>query len=69
MDFLAGFGSYYANVTNTIVKISPINGMKKPALLLNCHTDSVVGVPGELMCKTLLKYFSAVQAIRESLAK
>ena len=47
IDFLGGFASHYSNVTNTIVKISPVAGRSKHGLLLNCHTDTAIGSPGE----------------------
>ncbi|XP_014672177.1 PREDICTED: endoplasmic reticulum metallopeptidase 1-like [Priapulus caudatus] len=45
LHFLGGFTSYYARVTNVLVKISPRHGSQH-SLLVNCHYDSVVNSPG-----------------------
>lgn len=45
IDFLGGFTSYYANITNVVVKLEPRNGATH-AVLSNCHFDSVVNTPG-----------------------
>uniref|UniRef100_A0A8D0HF47 Endoplasmic reticulum metallopeptidase 1 n=1 Tax=Sphenodon punctatus TaxID=8508 RepID=A0A8D0HF47_SPHPU len=45
IDFLGGFTSYYANITNVVVKLEPRNGAKH-AVLSNCHFDSVPNTPG-----------------------
>ncbi|XP_019410291.1 PREDICTED: endoplasmic reticulum metallopeptidase 1 [Crocodylus porosus] len=45
IDFLGGFTSYYANITNIVVKLEPRNGALH-AVLSNCHFDSVVNTPG-----------------------
>lgn len=45
IDFLGGFTSYYANVTNVVVKLEPQNGAEH-AVLSNCHFDSVPNTPG-----------------------
>jgi len=52
--------SYYTNITNTIVKISSSDMKSEDALLLNCHTDSVPGSPGEiklLLLQPALNFF------------
>nr|XP_025036521.1 endoplasmic reticulum metallopeptidase 1 [Pelodiscus sinensis] len=45
IDFLGGFTSYYANITNVVVKLEPRSGAKH-AVLSNCHFDSVPNTPG-----------------------
>ncbi|XP_076821076.1 endoplasmic reticulum metallopeptidase 1-like isoform X2 [Clavelina lepadiformis] len=64
LDFVSGFGSYYTNVTNTIVRVSAVDSPSNHALLLNCHTDSVNGAPGAsddaVACAVLLEVMRAV---------
>jgi len=45
IDFLGGFTSYYANITNVVVKLEPRSGAEH-AVLSNCHFDSVPNTPG-----------------------
>uniref|UniRef100_A0A8C3KY87 Endoplasmic reticulum metallopeptidase 1 n=1 Tax=Chrysolophus pictus TaxID=9089 RepID=A0A8C3KY87_CHRPC len=45
IDFLGGFTSYYANITNVVVKLEPRGGAEH-AVLSNCHFDSVPNTPG-----------------------
>ncbi|KFV72631.1 Endoplasmic reticulum metallopeptidase 1, partial [Struthio camelus australis] len=47
IDFLGGFTSYYANITNVVVKLEPRSGAEH-AVLSNCHFDSVPNTPGRL---------------------
>nr|XP_009667581.1 PREDICTED: endoplasmic reticulum metallopeptidase 1 [Struthio camelus australis] len=44
IDFLGGFTSYYANITNVVVKLEPRSGAEH-AVLSNCHFDSVPNTP------------------------
>uniref|UniRef100_H2YR33 Endoplasmic reticulum metallopeptidase 1 n=1 Tax=Ciona savignyi TaxID=51511 RepID=H2YR33_CIOSA len=71
IDFLGGFASYYSNITNTVVRLSPVNGNTKDALLLNCHTDSVAGGPGAsddaVACSVLLEVMRAMSKSKEEL--
>nr|XP_032808896.1 endoplasmic reticulum metallopeptidase 1 [Petromyzon marinus] len=56
LDFLGGFTSVYANVSNVVVRLSPRHlgdgdgghggGARRHALLANCHFDSVPFGPG-----------------------
>nr|CAB3243567.1 endoplasmic reticulum metallopeptidase 1-like [Phallusia mammillata] len=70
INFLSGFASYYTNITNTVVKLSPADHDSGPALLLNCHTDSVVGSPGAsddaVACAVLLEVLRALVADKET---
>nr|XP_018668331.1 endoplasmic reticulum metallopeptidase 1-like [Ciona intestinalis]XP_026691360.1 endoplasmic reticulum metallopeptidase 1-like [Ciona intestinalis] len=71
IDFLGGFASYYSNITNTVVKLSPVKHQAKDALLLNCHTDSVSGGPGAsddaVACSVLLEVMRAMSRSKEEL--
>lgn len=49
IDFLGGFTSYYANITNVVVKLEPRGGAEH-AVLSNCHFDSVPNTPGRSTC-------------------
>lgn len=49
IDFLGGFTSYYANITNVVVKLEPRSGAEH-AVLSNCHFDSVPNTPGRSVC-------------------
>ena len=61
MDFLDGMTSVYRNVQNVVVRIA--SGVKsRHSLLVNCHFDSAVDSPGELIRylgrKNTLPYFA-----------
>ncbi|XP_076811646.1 endoplasmic reticulum metallopeptidase 1-like isoform X2 [Clavelina lepadiformis] len=68
IDFIGGFASYYANITNTLVRVSPVDKSSHHALLLNCHTDSVNGAPGAsddaIACAVLLEVMRAIAVDR-----
>ena len=46
LPFLSPFTSYYHNVQNVVVKLSPSGG-SPDSLLVNCHYDSVLDSPGK----------------------
>ena len=46
IKFLGGFASYYDNVKNILVKLSPRSGAEN-SLLVNCHYDSVINGTGK----------------------
>ncbi|XP_067399139.1 endoplasmic reticulum metallopeptidase 1 [Emydura macquarii macquarii] len=63
IDFLGGFTSYYANITNVVVKLEPRNGAKH-AVLSNCHFDSVPNTPGAsddaVSCSVMLEILNTL---------
>uniref|UniRef100_A0A8C0FJ50 Endoplasmic reticulum metallopeptidase 1 n=1 Tax=Bubo bubo TaxID=30461 RepID=A0A8C0FJ50_BUBBB len=70
IDFLGGFTSYYANITNVIVKLDPRNGAEY-AVLSNCHFDSVPNTPGAsddaVSCAVMLEILSTLSKSSEPL--
>ena len=54
IKFLGGFSSYYDNVKNILVKLSPKNGAGD-SLLVNCHYDSVINGTGEYVTEIILQ--------------
>ena len=46
LKFLGEFSSYYENMNNILVKLSPRGNTANDSLLVNCHYDSVVDSPG-----------------------
>ncbi|XP_057236121.1 endoplasmic reticulum metallopeptidase 1 isoform X2 [Malurus melanocephalus] len=70
IDFLGGFTSYYANITNVVVKLDPRNGAKH-AVLSNCHFDSVPNTPGAsddaVSCAVMLEILNTLSKSSESL--
>ncbi|XP_071436569.1 endoplasmic reticulum metallopeptidase 1 isoform X2 [Pithys albifrons albifrons] len=70
IDFLGGFTSYYANITNVIVKLEPRNGAEH-AVLSNCHFDSVPNTPGAsddaVSCAVMLEILNTLSKSSESL--
>ncbi|XP_032633939.1 endoplasmic reticulum metallopeptidase 1 isoform X2 [Chelonoidis abingdonii] len=63
IDFLGGFTSYYANITNIVVKLEPRSGAKH-AVLSNCHFDSVPNTPGAsddaVSCSVMLEILNTL---------
>ncbi|XP_074850195.1 endoplasmic reticulum metallopeptidase 1 [Carettochelys insculpta] len=63
IDFLGGFTSYYANITNVVVKLEPRGGAKH-AVLSNCHFDSVPNTPGAsddaVSCSVMLEILNTL---------
>ncbi|XP_044876422.1 endoplasmic reticulum metallopeptidase 1 isoform X2 [Mauremys mutica] len=63
IDFLGGFTSYYANITNVVVKLEPRSGAKH-AVLSNCHFDSVPNTPGAsddaVSCSVMLEILNTL---------
>ncbi|RMC19459.1 hypothetical protein DUI87_04070 [Hirundo rustica rustica] len=70
IDFLGGFTSYYANITNVVVKLEPRNGAEH-AVLSNCHFDSVPNTPGAsddaVSCAVMLEILNTLSKSSESL--
>uniref|UniRef100_A0A8C4K9Q6 Endoplasmic reticulum metallopeptidase 1 n=1 Tax=Dromaius novaehollandiae TaxID=8790 RepID=A0A8C4K9Q6_DRONO len=70
IDFLGGFTSYYANITNIVVKLEPRNGAEH-AVLSNCHFDSVPNTPGAsddaVSCSVMLEILNTLSKSSESL--
>ncbi|XP_069633343.1 endoplasmic reticulum metallopeptidase 1 isoform X1 [Haliaeetus albicilla] len=70
IDFLGGFTSYYANITNVIVKLEPRNGAEH-AVLSNCHFDSVPNTPGAsddaVSCAVMLEILNTLSKSSEPL--
>ncbi|NXP88991.1 ERMP1 metallopeptidase, partial [Passerina amoena] len=70
IDFLGGFTSYYANITNVVVKLEPRNGAQH-AVLSNCHFDSVPNTPGAsddaVSCAVMLEILNTLSKSSESL--
>ncbi|KAK2523755.1 endoplasmic reticulum metallopeptidase 1 [Columba livia] len=70
IDFLGGFTSYYANVTNVVVKLEPQNGAEH-AVLSNCHFDSVPNTPGAsddaVSCAVMLEILNTLSKSSEPL--
>lgn len=68
LAFLDDFTSYYANISNTVVKVTTPESDDN-ALLLNCHTDSVINAPGAsddaVACAIMLEILRAV-AVEET---
>uniref|UniRef100_A0A4W3HYA7 Endoplasmic reticulum metallopeptidase 1 n=1 Tax=Callorhinchus milii TaxID=7868 RepID=A0A4W3HYA7_CALMI len=63
IDFLGGFGSYYDNISNVVVKLEPKHGAKH-AVLANCHFDSVANSPGAsddaVSCAVMLEVLNSL---------
>ncbi|XP_062456249.1 endoplasmic reticulum metallopeptidase 1 [Rhea pennata] len=70
IDFLGGFTSYYANITNVAVKLEPQNGAEH-AVLANCHFDSVPNTPGAsddaVSCSVMLEILNTLSKSSEPL--
>ncbi|NXF48598.1 ERMP1 metallopeptidase, partial [Oceanites oceanicus] len=70
IDFLGGFTSYYANITNVVVKLEPQNGAQH-AVLSNCHFDSVPNTPGAsddaVSCAVMLEILNTLSKSSEPL--
>uniref|UniRef100_A0A8D2MZG5 Endoplasmic reticulum metallopeptidase 1 n=1 Tax=Zonotrichia albicollis TaxID=44394 RepID=A0A8D2MZG5_ZONAL len=70
IDFLGGFTSYYANITNVVVKLEPRNGAEH-AVLSNCHFDSVPNTPGAsddaVSCAVMLEILNTLSKSSQSL--
>ncbi|NXU99671.1 ERMP1 metallopeptidase, partial [Cettia cetti] len=70
IDFLGGFTSYYANITNVVVKLEPRSGAEH-AVLSNCHFDSVPNTPGAsddaVSCAVMLEILNTLSKSSESL--
>uniref|UniRef100_A0A672UZF9 Endoplasmic reticulum metallopeptidase 1 n=1 Tax=Strigops habroptila TaxID=2489341 RepID=A0A672UZF9_STRHB len=70
IDFLGGFTSYYANITNVVVKLEPRNGAEH-AVLSNCHFDSVPNTPGAsddaVSCAVMLEILNILSKSSEPL--
>ncbi|XP_068521941.1 endoplasmic reticulum metallopeptidase 1 [Anas acuta] len=70
IDFLGGFTSYYANITNVVVKLEPRNGAEH-AVLSNCHFDSVPNTPGAsddaVSCSVMLEILYTLSKSSEPL--
>ncbi|XP_056369194.1 endoplasmic reticulum metallopeptidase 1 [Oenanthe melanoleuca] len=70
IDFLGGFTSYYANITNVVVKLEPRNGAEH-AVLSNCHFDCVPNTPGAsddaVSCAVMLEILNTLSKSSESL--
>lgn len=65
LPFLDDFTQCYSNITNTVARLSSPESDEN-ALLLNCHTDSVINGPGAsddaVACSILLEIFRAIVA-------
>lgn len=60
LDFLDGFTSHYFNITNIVVRVSPVgNFPPEHTVLINAHFDSVPNSPGAsddaVSCATMLE--------------
>ena len=60
LDFLDGFTSHYYNITNVVVRVSPVvDPPPKDSVLINAHFDSVPNSPGAsddaVSCATMLE--------------
>lgn len=60
LDFLDGFTSHYYNITNIVVRVSPVNNSPpEHSVLINAHFDSVPNSPGAsddaVSCATMLE--------------
>ncbi|XP_031550512.1 endoplasmic reticulum metallopeptidase 1-like isoform X2 [Actinia tenebrosa] len=60
LDFLDGFTSHYYNITNIVVRVSPVkNSPPEHSVLINAHFDSVPNSPGAsddaVSCATMLE--------------
>ncbi|XP_005060943.1 PREDICTED: endoplasmic reticulum metallopeptidase 1 [Ficedula albicollis] len=70
IDFLGGFTSYYANITNVVVKLEPRDGAEH-AVLSNCHFDSVPNTPGAsddaVSCAVMLEILNTLSKSSEAL--
>jgi hypothetical protein len=49
IDFLGQFTSYYENVNNIVVRLSPQRGANH-SLLVNCHYDTSMNTTGKYLC-------------------
>ncbi|NXT30030.1 ERMP1 metallopeptidase, partial [Syrrhaptes paradoxus] len=70
LNFVGGFTSYYANITNVVVKLEPRNGAEN-AVLSNCHFDSVPNSPGAsddaVSCAVMLEILNTLSKSSEPL--
>lgn len=65
LDFLDGFTSHYYNITNIVVRVSPVgNSPPDHSVLINAHFDSVPNSPGAsddaVSCATMLEILRVV---------
>nr|XP_039261257.1 endoplasmic reticulum metallopeptidase 1-like [Styela clava] len=71
LPFLDDFTQCYNNITNTVARISSPESDEN-ALLLNCHTDSVINGPGAsddaVACSVMLEILRAIVADETPLA-
>lgn len=72
LDFLDGFASSYAGLTNTLVRLSsPKHHVSENTLLVNCHTDSSVGALGAsddaVACAIMLEVIRVLLSTRQPL--